>query len=386
MKLVHTADWHLGFRQFDRLDPNGINQREQDVARTFARTLDLIAAEAPDVVLVAGDIFHQARPSNPAIVHAFQCLARFRRALPRAELILVAGNHDAPRTADAGSILQLFRALGVRVVERAAEVIELPALDLEVLAVPDVLGIERPPLRPSTTRAHRVLLLHGEIAGLLRVRTPHEIAPHELHADDWSYIALGHYHVYREVAPRAYYCGSLDYTSTDPWGELVEQRERAVPGKGFIVHDLAAGTHRFVPVGPSRPFLELGPIDAAARTVAELDAALEATVAGHPIDEAVVRVLLTDCPRHRVRELDQDALRRHRARALHFQLVPRPPETAAVALTVAETQRTTLAALVAAALRRRELTPDVPREAFVGEGLRYLREASADLTTTAVEA
>ena len=31
MRLVHLSDLHLGFRQYQRLTPAGINQREADV-------------------------------------------------------------------------------------------------------------------------------------------------------------------------------------------------------------------------------------------------------------------------------------------------------------------------------------------------------------------
>ena len=35
MKLAHIADPHLGARQYHRQTPNGINQREADVAQAF---------------------------------------------------------------------------------------------------------------------------------------------------------------------------------------------------------------------------------------------------------------------------------------------------------------------------------------------------------------
>jgi hypothetical protein len=33
LRLVHLADLHLGYRQYQRLTPRGINQREADVAQ-----------------------------------------------------------------------------------------------------------------------------------------------------------------------------------------------------------------------------------------------------------------------------------------------------------------------------------------------------------------
>ena len=55
MRLVHLADLHLGYRQYQRLTPQGINQREADVATAFKRAVDKVvgdlrAVRAPDKV------------------------------------------------------------------------------------------------------------------------------------------------------------------------------------------------------------------------------------------------------------------------------------------------------------------------------------------------
>ena len=49
MILAHLADIHLGFRQYHRLNPHGINQREADVANVFRTAVDgVIAARCID--------------------------------------------------------------------------------------------------------------------------------------------------------------------------------------------------------------------------------------------------------------------------------------------------------------------------------------------------
>ncbi len=379
MKLVHLADLHLGFRQFDRLAPTGVNQREVDVASTTRRAILQVITEKPDVVVIAGDVFHQSRPSNPAIVHAFVLFSMLREALPDCEVIIVAGNHDAPRTADAGCILQLFRQLRFHVVERSPEELYFPNLDLYVMAVPDVVGVQRPTLTPSDGLArNRVLLMHGEIAGVLRVRTAHEIQPMDLHADQWSYVALGHFHVYREVARDAYYSGSLDYVSSDPWGEMREQRERGIPGKGFIVHDLATSEHRFVPVKPTRAFVELDPVDCAGATAVDVDHAIAAAVetSSSPIDDAVVRVVLRNCPRSLARELNAAAIRDYRTRALHFQIDIRKPEATTVALRVgAPSERRTAADVVREYFTECPIPADIERTELVDTAIAHMRVA-----------
>ncbi|HEV2085104.1 MAG TPA: metallophosphoesterase, partial [Gemmatimonadales bacterium] len=115
MKLAHIADPHLGIRQYHRQTSAGINQREADIAQAFRTAIDGVIAARPDAVVVAGDLFHSVRPSNSAIVFAFRQFQRLREALPSAPIVLIAGNHDTPRTVETGSILRLFEELGVDV-------------------------------------------------------------------------------------------------------------------------------------------------------------------------------------------------------------------------------------------------------------------------------
>jgi len=68
VRLLHLSDLHLGFRQFQRTTPAGINQREWDVAQSFTRAIDRVIELRPDLVLIAGDVFHTVRPTNPAIL------------------------------------------------------------------------------------------------------------------------------------------------------------------------------------------------------------------------------------------------------------------------------------------------------------------------------
>ncbi len=235
MRLVHLSDLHLGYRQYQRQTAAGINQREADVAAVFRGVIDRVIALAPDVVVLAGDIFHNVRPPNPAILHAWDQFARLTQALPAAIVVMVAGNHDSPRAVETGCILRLFLPLGIHVVDGAAQRLAFPDRDLSILAVPDTGVPQRVALDPDPSASCNVLVLHGEVAGVLPAsaaradRTAVEVTPEELGAARWSYVALGHYHVFRQVAPNAFYSGSLEYTSANPWGEWARRR-RPVPG------------------------------------------------------------------------------------------------------------------------------------------------------------
>jgi exonuclease SbcD len=385
MRLVHLADIHLGFRQYQRQTPTGINQREADIATSLRRVIDAVIELRPDVVLIAGDVFHTVRPTNPAILHGFLQFSRLMQMLPDATVVMIAGNHDTPRTAETGCILGLFRGLGITVVDGVSKRISVPERDLMILAVPDM-AQDKPALEPDPTAKYNVLLLHGEIEGVLPKygreldRSTMEISKEELGAEKWDYVALGHYHVYRSVAPNAFYSGSVDYTSTNPWGELAEERESGLGGKGIIERDLVTKAHKFHALPPLRAWVDLPPISGAGLSPAALDEAIHAALDNCEggIDEKIVRLVVRDVPRHILRDLDHKSLREYKRRALHFNLDTRRPEIVRPEMgQAAPGRRASLADTVRDKLRSRVLTENIDREALVELGLHYLREADA---------
>lgn len=337
---------------------------------------------APDVVLIGGDVFHQVRPTNTAILDAYLQFARLRAALPNAEIVMVAGNHDTPRAVETVCILRLFVPLGLHVIDGEAQALEFPHLDLSVLAVADNQH-RRPKLVPTGTHRWNVLLLHGEVEGMLgpfaamHESSEQQIAQGELHSTQWDYIALGHYHVYRRLAPNQFYSGSLDYTSTNSWGEKLEEGLAGVPGKGIIEHDLATGTHIFHPLPPSREFVDLPIVSARGLTTDEVNDRIGSVVDASPggIDDKIVRLVVRDLPRHITRQLDHRQLRDFRRRALHFHLDTRRPEIIRSVGHGSPGRRPSLADFVRDKLRERLVPSDVDRDALVELGLRYLKEA-----------
>ena len=378
MRLVHLADLHLGFRQYHRLTPTGINQREADVAHAFRRAIDRVIALAPDVVVIAGDVFHSVRPMNPAIIDAFTQFARLTSSLPNTIVVMVAGNHDRPRATETGCILKLFGKLGVHVIVDEPKRLPFPEHDLSILAVPDLTG-PRPELAPDPSARHNVLVMHGEVEGVLPHggdRAAMEIPRSALTASRWSYIALGHYHVHQRIEDNAYYSGALEYTSTDPWSELEQEAQLRLPGKGFIEYDLDAAEHTFHHVPATRAHVSLDSIAARGMSAAELDMAIRNACADCEggIEEKIVRLVVRDVPRHIVRELDSRALRELKRRAMHFHLDTRRPDATRPS-GGGGGRRPTLVETVTAYLQRRPLDEELDRAALVRLGLEYLKQA-----------
>jgi DNA repair protein SbcD/Mre11 len=393
VRLVHISDLHLGFRQYYRLTQSSINQREADVAKAFRTAIDRIIELEPEVILFAGDIFHTVRPMNPAIIYAFNQLSRLQQALPDAIVVMIAGNHDRPRATETGCILQLFSILGVHVVDSAPRRLSFPERDLSILAVPDSSG-DYPALMPEPGVRHNVLVIHSLVPGVLPPsamradRPTMEIPLAAIGPQRWSYVALGHYHVHRQMAPNTYYSGSTDYTSTNTWSELFEERELGLPGKGFIEFDLERGVHTFHPIDSPRTFVDLPAIPARGMSAAELDVAIRDRVdrCKGGIEDKVVRLVVRDIPRHIARELDQRALREYKRRALFFHLDTRRPDAMRASASGAPGRRPTLRETVESYLTRRSLTPGVDRDALVRLGTHYLEQADAAASVAAAGA
>lgn len=106
MRIVHTADWHLG---------HTLNQHSRDAehAAFLDGLLKLLVALEADALLIAGDVFDSANPPVPAQRQLYDFFARLRRELPRLTTVVIGGNHDSPGRLEAP--LALLAPLGVRV-------------------------------------------------------------------------------------------------------------------------------------------------------------------------------------------------------------------------------------------------------------------------------
>ena len=388
MKLAHLADLHLGFRQYDRQTPRGGNQREADVADAFRRAVDDLLEQRPDLILVAGDVFHSVRPTNSAILFLFKEVHRLRSGLPDTPIVMIAGNHDTPRSTETGTILRLYEALGVHVVIEAAQYLTFSKLDCSVLAAPHqaLAQPDRPALRPQRGTTFNVLLVHGQLPGLGEQRGTMEYGGAPVQLEDlapaqWDYVALGHYHVAREIEKNAWYAGSLEYVAPNPWGQLQDEEEYGARGKGYLLVHLPGSRVEFRPVDQTRKHIDLPSIDGKGLTPNQLDERIAAHVAAAKpaIDGQIVRQLVFDVSRATARDLDHAAIRGYKARALHYQLDLRRPEahrdeTAGGPFA----QRQTLPETVQTFLEHRPLDADLDRAEFVRLGVDYVARVGGE--------
>lgn len=107
MKILHTADWHLGHLLY------GCNRlaEQRDACR---RLIDVAKAERPDAVIIAGDIYDVGAPSADAEKLFVETILELTNAVPGITVAAIAGNHDSARRQDAQS--PLWKRAGVHVV------------------------------------------------------------------------------------------------------------------------------------------------------------------------------------------------------------------------------------------------------------------------------
>jgi exonuclease SbcD len=103
MKILHTADWHLG-KKLERFERLGEQQQVLEEICVIAEE------EQVDAVLIAGDLFDAFVPTNEASELYYKTLRRLTQGGKR-PVVAIAGNHDSPDRIEAPD--PLARASGI---------------------------------------------------------------------------------------------------------------------------------------------------------------------------------------------------------------------------------------------------------------------------------
>lgn len=126
LKIIHTADWHLGqtFFGYDR-------EEEHDAFLNWL--VNTLAEQQTDVLLIAGDVFDVANPSASAQRRFFHFLKEANRHNPHLQIIVVAGNHDsAARLESPVPLLEELNTSIVGIIRRT----ETGEIDFDSLLIP----------------------------------------------------------------------------------------------------------------------------------------------------------------------------------------------------------------------------------------------------------
>lgn len=96
MRILHTSDWHIG--QFNGPVVNGENARFLDICKCLDALVNEAVKQQPDIIVIAGDIFHQARVwSDRGLKESQTAIGYIRKLEKIAPVVILRGtpNHDS---------------------------------------------------------------------------------------------------------------------------------------------------------------------------------------------------------------------------------------------------------------------------------------------------
>lgn len=103
MKFIHTADWHLGKLV------QGVHMTA-DQRHVLQQLIDTVAAERPDAVVIAGDLYDRAVPPTDAVDLLDELLSQLVVDL-KTPVLAISGNHDSPDRLDFATRIMEGRGL-----------------------------------------------------------------------------------------------------------------------------------------------------------------------------------------------------------------------------------------------------------------------------------
>jgi DNA repair protein SbcD/Mre11 len=260
LRLLHTADVHLGARHAD-LGDQAAAQRERQFA-AFVASADLALAERVDLVLIAGDLFDSNVQPRRSVERAASQLRRLVEA--RIRTVLIPGTHDLYDRASiyrAYDLAAMSGAVGsdlVTVLDPDHVDVHLPALDVVVHG--RSFATKRAPHSPlqdlnvakDKRATWHVGLLHAALA--IPDRTDGDevvITTDEIAASHLDYLALGHWHsmLQGKAGGTVYaYSGAPEAVAMDQDGAgkvLLVNLEDGSGKKSVAVETRAVGKTRF---------------------------------------------------------------------------------------------------------------------------------------------
>jgi DNA repair protein SbcD/Mre11 len=238
LRLLHTADVHLGARHAD-LGEQAAAQRERHF-RAFTATIDLALSEKVDLVLIAGDLFDSNTQPRRAVERVAAELKRL--ALASIRTVILPGTHDVY---DRASIYRAFDVAALAGVTPESEMIvvltpDQPEVDypiLDVVIYGRLFGMKRAPhsplagfrAAPADKRTWRIGMIHGALA--IPDKTDRDdvvFTNDEIAASDLDYLALGHWHSVKQGK-----AGAVTYAYSGAPEPVAVDQDRA--GKVLLV-------------------------------------------------------------------------------------------------------------------------------------------------------
>jgi DNA repair exonuclease SbcCD nuclease subunit len=207
LKILHTADWHLG-RRFPSLSEQDEVKLTRARIEAVDRLLGLAESFSVNAVLCAGDLFDEPTPAETwwrGLLRLFE-----RRNWTDRPVFLLPGNHDPLEPNSVWDASHPFRRAlppWVHVVD--SDNYQFPLSDEAVVygapcrsqAGADDLALRLPRREPSEQRI-RIGLVHGQTFDIAGHQTNFPIASDAAQQQGLSYLAIGDTHAFRELPPK----------------------------------------------------------------------------------------------------------------------------------------------------------------------------------------
>ena len=319
MKLLHIADTHIGFTAYNKLDENGINQREKDVFDSFNQFIKYALKCKPDVIIHAGDLFDSVRPTNRAISFVMDQLLLLSKA--KIPFVVIAGNHSTPRLRETGSVFRLLEHIEYIYPIYKGKYESLEIKDLIIHAIPhckdqEVFDTNLKKIKINKRFIYNILVLHSGVEGVNYAGrfsyTQDEFNELKVKSgnlkDNFDYIALGHFHKYTEIQSNAFFAGSTERLSFAEAGQ----------GKGFIEIDLEHKKFEFKKLN-IREMIELEPILCKGLKSGEVMSEIEKRIGNIEAKNKIIRLKIKEIPIHVYHALDFIKIKKLTQDSVHFE-------------------------------------------------------------------
>ncbi len=205
LRLIHTADVHLGARH-DDLGEQASAQRERQFA-AFKAAIDLALAEKVDLFLIAGDLFDSNVQPRRSVERVAAELKRLVESKIRT--VIIPGTHDVFDRASIYRAYDLATMAGTTADDDFVTVLDPDHLSVhlascDVTVHGPVFPTKRAPHSPlkdldvtadSAKARWQIGMVHGAIA--IPGKTEHDevvVTTDEIAATNLDYLALGHWH------------------------------------------------------------------------------------------------------------------------------------------------------------------------------------------------
>ncbi|MFY0675314.1 MAG: exonuclease SbcCD subunit D C-terminal domain-containing protein [Bacteroidia bacterium] len=141
MKILHTADWHLG-KKLHKQDLAQDHQLYINWLEKYIRENEI------DVLLISGDVFDLANPSSEARALYYDALVRINKL--NCTTIITGGNHDSPSVLNAPK--DVLKALNIHVIGGLPNQLEKVLIPLPNANEPEIIIAAIPFLRDADLR------------------------------------------------------------------------------------------------------------------------------------------------------------------------------------------------------------------------------------------